>query len=319
MESGIKKIIHPAGELIDFETVFEENTGLTGKTDKHGRFERVEYTTDAYDDGVTYTKFCNVYLPWCYDPEDREKRYNVMYYQHGNTCDPDLFTEPETRDLLDSMFASGAVEPCILVFTTYYFDVYRDVETRKTTGDVPAGDGGGFSGNPGIAPNFCREVVEDIIPAVELKYHTWLKSGSDSDIRAARDHRGFSGYSRGCVCTWYILHNDFEYFRYYSPMSCMTTAGRKINEEITEEQVVEYLTAPMKAHPELPFFIYASDGYPNDVQAMIDQLRYVTRDPVFSYGQDPQKNNFFFAVSDFPHNDLYCPYYFWNSLQVLFR
>ena len=70
------------------------------------------------------------------------------------------------------MFASGAVEPCILVFTTYYFDVYKDVETRKTTGDVPAGDGGGFSGYPAIAPNFYREVREDIIPAVELKYNS---------------------------------------------------------------------------------------------------------------------------------------------------
>ena len=28
MKSGIKKIIHPAGELIDFETVFEENSLL---------------------------------------------------------------------------------------------------------------------------------------------------------------------------------------------------------------------------------------------------------------------------------------------------
>ena len=136
------------------------------------------------------------------------------------------------------------------------------------------------------------------------------RSGSDSDIRAAWDRRGFSGYSRGCVCTWYILHHDFEYFRYYAPMSCMTTAGRKINEEITHQQVADYLTAPMKARPDLPFCIYASDGYPNNVQAMIDQLRYVTRDPVFSYGQDPQKNNFFFAVSDFPHKRSLLPVLF---------
>ena len=319
MEPKIKTVIHPAGELIDFETVFEENTALTDTPIKTGHFERVEYTTDAYDDGVDHPKFCNVYLPWCYDPEDKETRYNVMYYQHGNTCDPDLFTIPEVKDKLDNMFASGDVDPCILVFTTYYFDVYTDVETRKTTGDVPAGDGGGFSGNPTIKPNFYREVVEDIIPAVELKYNTYLKSGSDADIKAARDHRGFSGYSRGCVCTWYILHNDFEYFRYYSPMSCMTTAGGKIRDELSEQQVIDYLTAPIKAHPELPFFIFASDGYPNDVQAMIDQLKYVTHDPVFSYGKDPEKNNIFFAVSDFPHNDLYCPYYFYNSLKVLFK
>ena len=319
MNPKIRTIVHPAGELIDFETVFEENSALTDTPLKGGRFERVEYTTDAYDDGKTYPKFCNVYLPWCYDPADRDTRYDVMYYQHGNTCDPDLFAEPKVKDLLDNMFASGAVKPCILVFTTYYFDVYSDVETRKTTGDVPAGDGGGHSGNPAIAPNFFREVVEDIVPAVELRYNTYLRSADEADVRAARDHRGFSGYSRGSVCTWYILHNDFEYFRYYAPMSCMTTAGKRIRDEVTEAEVVDYLTAPMKAHPELPFFIFASNGYPNDATAMTEQLKYVTKDPVFSYGRDPKTNNIFFAVSDFPHNDLYCPYYFYNSLQVLFR
>ena len=143
---GMKKVIHPAGELIDFETVFEENTGLARKAEKQGHFERVEYTTDAYGDGVAYPKFCNVYLPWCYDPADKDRRYNVMYYQHGNTCDPDLFTEPHTKDLLDSMFASGAVEPCILVFTTYYFDVYKDVETRKKTELLPGSGGGHHPG-----------------------------------------------------------------------------------------------------------------------------------------------------------------------------
>ena len=316
--SDIKTIRHPAGELIDFETVFEENRSLAGIPDKTGHFERVEYTTDVYENGITYPKFCNVYLPWCYDPADTSRRYNVMYYQHGNTCDPDLFAAPEVARLFDCLFASGEIEPCILVFTTYYFDVYKDVEIRKTTGDVPAGDGGGHSGG-GVVPNFYREVVENIIPAVELKYNTYLKSASREDILAARDHRGFSGYSRGCVCTWYILHHDFEYFRYYSPMSCMTTAGRGIHEELSPQEVIDYLTAPIKARPDLPFFIYASNGYPNDVQAMTEQLKYVTKEPVFSYGQDPSKNNFFFAVSDFPHSDLYAPYYFYNSLKVLFH
>ena len=312
----MKTVIHPAGELIDFETRFIENPAIGGKPEKVGRFERVDYTTDVYEDGKTYQKYCNVYLPWCYDPEDKTRKYNVMYYQHGNTCDPDIFTEPAAKATLDCLFDSGEIEPCIMVFTTYYFDVTKDVETRRTTGDVPAGDGnygGGY-----IPANFCKEVVQNIIPAVELRYNTWLRDGSDEAIRAARDHRGFSGYSRGCVCTWYMLHNEFEYFRWYAPMSCMTTAGTSIRTKLTETQVVDYLTAPMKAHPELPFFIYASNGYPNDVVPMTEQMKYVTKDPVFSYGQDPEKNNIYFAVSDFSHSDLYAPYYFYNSLKVLF-
>ena len=38
MESEIKRIVHPAGELIGFETVFEEHTALAGKTGKRGHF-----------------------------------------------------------------------------------------------------------------------------------------------------------------------------------------------------------------------------------------------------------------------------------------
>lgn len=68
--------------------------------------------------------------------------------------------------------------------------------------------------------------------------------------------------------------------------------NQNLGTKLTEEQVVDYVTAPMKEHPELP---------------------------VFSYGQDPKENNFFFTVSNFSHLDLYSPYYFYNSLKVLFH
>ena len=317
MDKEIRTVVHPAGELIDFETVFTENPVIGGVPKKTGHFERVEYTTEVYEDGVTYQKYCNVYLPWCYDPSDKGRRYNVMYYQHGNTCDPDLFTEPTAKATLDCLFDSGEIEPCIMVFTTYYFDVTKDVETRRTTGDVPAGDGN--YGGRYIPANFYQEVIKDIIPAVELRYNTWLGDGTEEAIRSSRDHRGFSGYSRGSVCTWYMLHNAFPFFRYFAPMSCMTTAGTNIRTVLTEEQVVSYVTAPIKKYPDLPFFIYTSNGHPRDVVPMTEQMKYITKAPEFSYGQDPGKNNIYFAVSDFTHSDLYAPYYFYNSLKVLFR
>ena len=317
MSEGKRLIVHPAGEIIDFETVFEYDPSIAGEPERTGHFERVEYTTEVYEDGAVYHKYCNVYLPWCYDPKDKSRKYNVMYYQHGNICDPDIFTLEEAKKTIDMIFDSGEIDPCIMVFTTYYFDVTKDVETRRTTGDVPAGDGN--YGPGGIKANFYKEVVEDIIPAVELKYNTWLESASDEDKRASRDHRGFSGYSRGAVCTWYIIHNDFEYFRYYAPMSCMTTAGLPLNAERTPQQVIDYITEHMKKHPELPFFIYASNGHPNDVAPMTEQMKYVPKADVFSYGTDPGKNNFFFSLSEFRHTDLLAPYYFHNSLKVLFK
>ncbi|MBQ1975635.1 MAG: ParB/RepB/Spo0J family partition protein, partial [Ruminococcus sp.] len=48
-------------------------------------------------------------------------------------------------------------------------------------------------------PNFYKEVIQDIIPAVEMKYNTYLTDPSAEGIKATRDHRAFTGYSRGSV------------------------------------------------------------------------------------------------------------------------
>ena len=44
-------IVHPAGEVIDFETQFEYNPAIAGEPEKVGHFERVDYFTEVYEDG----------------------------------------------------------------------------------------------------------------------------------------------------------------------------------------------------------------------------------------------------------------------------
>ena len=311
----MKTVVTKPGEIIDFETVFTENDRIREEPEHVGRFERIDYTTSVYEDGVTYPKYCNVYLPWCYDPEDADRKYNVIYYQHGNTLDPDFFTDPERKKTLDRLFDFPEIEPLIIVFTTYYFDCVTDADVRADTGYVPAGDGNYL----GVKANFWKEVTGDIIPLVESRYNTFIKGTSPEELIAARDHRAFSGYSRGSVCTWYMFHNAFEYFRWYSPMSCHTTAGKYIQDPVTDDEVKEYVAQPVKDHPDLPFYIYAAGGDATDAQLMKQQMKYLTKLPGFSYGTDPEKNNIYFSVADFPHHDLYAPFYYYNSLQVLFR
>ena len=114
-----KIIVKKPGEVIDFETVFELNPSIEeAEPAKKGRMVRVDYTTDVYEYGITYPKYCNVYLPYCYDANDRDRKYNVLYYQHGNTCDPELFNTPETVKRFDNLFDSGEIDPCIIVCTT---------------------------------------------------------------------------------------------------------------------------------------------------------------------------------------------------------
>lgn len=311
-----RRVVHKPGELIDFETVFEENRNLrTGVPAKKGTVERVDYTTSVYEDGKTYPKYCYVYLPYGYDKDNKEKKYNVLYFQHGNTCEPSIFSIGGNKPMIDMLFDSGEIEPCIIVSTTYYFDPMRDSDERLITGQVPAGDGEW----PETKNNYYREVVENIIPAVETKYNTYLEEPTLEGINASRDHRAYSGYSRGCAVTWRMVHHNFEYFRWFCPMSGINRGDEKMGTPLTQEQIIEYLTYPMKAHPELPFFIYVTNGGKEDSAEMHAQMKYFTKLDCFSYGKDPEKNNIYYSVSDYYHTDYLVPYYYWNSLKVVFK
>lgn len=218
--SEFRKVITKPGEVIDFETVYEENPYIrTGVPSKPGKCERLEYTTSVYEDGKTYHKYCYVYLPYGYDPEDKSKKYNVLYFQHGNTCDPQMFSVGGNKPMIDMLFESGEIEPCIIAFITYYMDPEGDYKERVISGMVPAGDG-----------------------------------------------------------YW----------------------------------------ADIKGNPDLPFFIFASCGNP-DAEEMKIQMKYITKIDGFSYGKDTTKNNIYFALSDYYHTDFLVPYYYWNSLKVLFK
>ena len=324
--SEFRKVITKPGEVIPYETVFEENCCLrTGVPSKMGTVDRLEYDTAVYENGKTYHKYAYVYLPWCYNAEDKTRKYNVLYFQHGNTCDPDMFAVGGNKYMFDMLFDSGELDPSIIVFVTYYMDPMRDAAVRTITGQVEAGDGE----TAGIPGNFDREIVRDIIPAVELKYNTWLSDASDDGIRATRDHRAFAGYSRGAVWTWRMFHHALEYFRWFCPTSCGTTCGVRISghsgpglfPDFTDREIVEYVTAPVRAHPGLPFFIYAGCGGTEDMPSayMYRQLVLMCGPSEFSYGPDPAKNNLLFTVSDYYHTDYLVPYYFWNYLKLLFK
>ena len=321
---GFRKIIHKPGEVGNYETVYEENPYLrTGVPTKMGKVERLDYTTDVYEDGKTYKKTAFVYLPYCYDAEDKDRKYNVMYFQHGHTCEPAMFAVGGNKPMFDMLFDSGENDPCIIVFITYYFDPMGDAEGRTTTGFIPAGDGWW----PGIPANYYKEIVKDLIPAVELKYNTFLTEGTDEAIKATRDHRAFTGYSRGSIWTWRMFHYDLEYFRWFCPTSggifcdrvpAMPPARGPMQEPPMEEAIA-YVQAPVKEHPDLPFFIYVASGGDTDGPNIRNQVQALTELPEFSYGNDPKVNNLYYSMSDYYHTDYLIPYYFWNYLKVLFK
>lgn len=326
-----KTVTTEAGEIIDYPTAFVKNTKISSWfCSRQGTFEKVEYTTDVYEDGAVYSKYCIVYLPYNYDP-DRVEPYNVVYFQHGNTGDPNVMNKIYSRGYLNNYFALEDTEPFIVVFTTFYMDPDGDSAQRRKNGEVPAGDGN-YAGLPG---NFWQEVTQDIIPTVESRYNTYSKGDiSDEGIKETREHRAFSGYSRGGVCTWYMFHNALEYFKWWAPMSGHCTAGiipdkdentetayLNIREtDVSPEAAYEYIKESINANPELDFFIYVTSGRDGDSPKLRTQMKYfVEQSDVFSFGTDPASDNLYYAVSNFAHNDWAMPYSLYNITKVFFK
>jgi len=66
----------------------------------------------------------------------------------------------------------------------------------------------------------------------------------------------------------------------------------QIREPVTTEEASAFLTTPLKANPDLPFFIFASCGNP-DAEEMKVQMKYIPKLDGFSYGKDTAKSNIF--------------------------
>jgi len=234
-----------------------------------------------------------------------------------------MFAIGGNKYMFDMLFDSGENDPCIIVFITYYMDPMRDADVRIQTGGAEAGDGW----TPGIPPYYYKEIVKDIIPAVETRFNTYLEEATDEGIKATRDHRAFAGYSRGAGWTWRMFHYDFEYFRFFCPTSGGISGDKPMPmppgsgpfPTCTDEEILDYIREPIKAHPDLPFYIYAASGGMTDGPWMREQMKLLSDQEDFSYGPDPKVNNIYYSLSDYYHTDYLVPYYFWNYLKILFK
>ena len=70
-----------------------------------------------------------------------------------------------------------------------------------------------------MQPPYCRalpiELVNDLIPAVEGRYHTYAETTDREGIEVSRSHRAIGGFSMGAVTTWYAFDETLNAFRYF--------------------------------------------------------------------------------------------------------
>ncbi|MBQ7502508.1 hypothetical protein IJT93_07320, partial [bacterium] len=172
---------------------------------RKGSVERLDYAAKDYaGSGGDVRKTAYVYLPWGYDAADASKRYDIIYLMHGwGGSAGEFFALGNLKNTFDRMIENGDMKPVIMVSATFYH----------------SGSDREFGGSVRELRAFHEDFENDLMPAVEGKYHTYAKSASPEDLKASRNHRAFGGFSLGSVTSWLELCYDFDYIRYFAPMS----------------------------------------------------------------------------------------------------
>jgi hypothetical protein len=194
------------------------------------------------------------------------------------------------KNVVDHAIAAGKFEPLIIVCPTY--------------NNTSPQDSASFSLALELNRNYHNELLNDLIPAVESVHSTYAKSASPEDLMAARDHRGFGGFSMGSVATWRTFQYGLDYFRYFLPMSCGTS--------LDEENIF----AAAKTHGQSDYFVWVITGT-EDFAYRYDENRVemMRNSPYFTETGNGQNGNFAYRVKEgYSHDGLASMEYTYNGL-----
>lgn len=176
---------------------------------QQGAIELVEYESKDYTSASRPTthKPAYVYVPYGYDPS---QKYDVIYLLHGWTGVAQEYflgrngnSRTGLVNIFDNLIQRGLCRPFIAVSPTWD----KDNQSK------------GWGESTQEAAVFSQEYVNDLIPAVETRYSTYLESPDEAGILASRSHRVIGGFSLGSITTWYVFEQAFAYSRMYLPMS----------------------------------------------------------------------------------------------------
>lgn len=176
---------------------------------QQGTIELVEYDSKDYTQSSrpATRKPAYVYVPYGYDPS---KQYDVIYLLHGWTGVAEEYflgrsgsSRTGLVNIFDNLIQRGLCRPFIAVSPTWDKD-NRSKDWGESTREAAV---------------FSQEYVNDLIPAVETRYSTYLTEATPEGILASRAHRAIGGFSLGSITTWHVFEQAFPYSRMYLPMS----------------------------------------------------------------------------------------------------
>ena len=310
-EASSEDTKEPSGDVPSANKETMEQTGYTTAvpssyktaSDHPGAVTRLDYDSKDYvGSGAAITKTAYVYTPYGYDENDEDTRYNIVYLMHGwGGHAGEYFEYSSTKNMFDHLIENGEIPPIIIVSATFYN------ENSNTD----------FSSSIAEFRQFHRDFEENLMPAVEGRFHTYAKSASDEDLKASRDHRAFGGFSLGSVTTWLQFCYDTDYIRYFLPMSGSCWYYGTYGDFQIEKNVdfIEQLVKD-KDLDERGYFIYHAVGTQDAVKSQsIDMAEeMLKRQDVFT------PDHYMFHLKDGGYHDFDAVQeYLYNALPLFFR
>ena len=271
-----------------FNTAQEKGTLVDLNYTTYESFSYAEKTQELQKRAV-------VYLPYGYN--EREK-YNVFYLMHGGwSNETTTLGTPEApsimKNVLDNAISEGKIPPLIVVCPTY----------NNTSGE----DSASYSLALQLTRNYHNELINDLIPAVEGKYSSYAESVSAEDLIAARDHRGFGGFSMGSVTTWRTFEYCLDYFRYFAPSSGSITTDGSYMDDIVRNSGYAWSD----------FFLVAMTGTEDfAASAFEQQIENMQNYDSFRYSDTERDGNLTFRIKEgYSHNGTASMEYTYNALR----
>jgi len=172
----------------------------------HGNVQQILFPSKS----TSISRRAFVYSPPAYG-KDKNKRYPVLYLQHGWGEDETAWTNQGRANLImDNLIAEGKITPFIIVMT------------YGMTNEIKFGGLRSFDITP-----FQTVLVDELIPYVDANFNTI----------ADQQHRAMAGLSMGGMETHTITLNNTDVFSYYALLS----GGLYKPEEIKDKSKVKLI------------------------------------------------------------------------------
>lgn len=269
---------------------------------EQGTLETLTYQTHDLSSGEAVTHSATVYLPYGYHADDESTRYNILYLQHGAYGDELTWMYEygdDFKNMIDHMIQDGLIESLIIVMP------YLDPGESWYHDTVPI--------------FYEQELLPDLMPAVESKYHTYAETADEAGFAASRSHRTFGGFSAGGATTWQVFLNGRNYFEFFMPLSGALELG---GDGSTAETDAETLAAAAN-NSDLLFFIFAATGTRDvayqGLTAQINAMKSLTDTFTFTENGFDSGNLMYYTAEGNSHDYPYTYEYVYNGLPLLFE